>query len=190
MQEARVKYRQQHDNDPTDTSAVLGYMKCMEAMGDWGDLVQLCNDSWDHINNPREDPASLRKAALLAARWVPTYSCCVLVCWLVSSFVHRVFRRRVKWNLRMRLVLARRYMHCGRALENKPVSPLTPMVHPMVHVPPLSSQHFVSSRASWSMGNWSKFEEFVEFTDENLPEGAYLRAVLALRKDDLDNCTR
>jgi len=69
LQEARVKYRQQHDNDPTDTSAVLGYMKCMEAMGDWGDLVQLCNDSWDQISKPGEEQTSLKKAALRAARW-------------------------------------------------------------------------------------------------------------------------
>ena len=40
------------------------------------------------------------------------------------------------------------------------------------------------------MGNWTKFEEFVEFTDETLPEGAYLRAVVALRREDLDRCTR
>lgn len=40
------------------------------------------------------------------------------------------------------------------------------------------------------MGDWSSFEQFVGFTDEGVVEGAYLRAVLALRKDDLDQCSR
>ena len=45
-------------------------------------------------------------------------------------------------------------------------------------------------RACWSMGDWGSFEQFVEFTDDTLPEGAYLRAVVAVRKDDLDLCAR
>lgn len=40
------------------------------------------------------------------------------------------------------------------------------------------------------MGDWAHFEQFVGFTEENVVEGAYLRAVLALRKEDLEQCTR
>ena len=61
-------YRQQLENDENDTSAVLGCMKCMEAMGDWSGLVDLCNSSWNQISRPGEDPSSARKAALRAAR--------------------------------------------------------------------------------------------------------------------------
>ena len=49
---------------------------------------------------------------------------------------------------------------------------------------------FFFSRACWSMRDWSNFEHFVGFTDRTLPEGAYLRAVVALRKDELDRCER
>ena len=68
MQEAIIRYRQQQENDEKDTAAVLGCMKCMEAMGDWSGLLDLCNSSWQQINRPGEDPASARKAALRAAR--------------------------------------------------------------------------------------------------------------------------
>lgn len=40
------------------------------------------------------------------------------------------------------------------------------------------------------MGDWTSFEQFVGFTEDGIVEGGYLRAVLALRKDDLDLCTR
>lgn len=40
------------------------------------------------------------------------------------------------------------------------------------------------------MGDWGNFEQFVNFTDETLPEGAYLRAVVALREDNLERCAR
>ena len=40
------------------------------------------------------------------------------------------------------------------------------------------------------MRDWSNFEHFVGFTDETLPEGSYLRAVVALRQDELDQCER
>lgn len=43
-------------------------MKCLDAMGEWGDLVELCNSSWDMLANPKEDDAVHRKAATLAAR--------------------------------------------------------------------------------------------------------------------------
>ncbi|CAM9593323.1 unnamed protein product, partial [Ectocarpus sp. 12 AP-2014] len=111
-EEAIILYRQRHEADPTDTGAILGCMKCMDAMGEWGDLVSLCNSSWDHIHTVGGDPAVARKAATMAAR------------------------------------------------------------------------------ATWSMGDWAHFEQFVGFTEENVVEGAYLRAVLALRKDDLEQCTR
>lgn len=45
-------------------------------------------------------------------------------------------------------------------------------------------------RATWSMGDWGSFQQFVAFTEEDVVEGAYFRAVLALRKGDLVQCTR
>lgn len=60
----------------------------------------------------------------------------------------------------------------------------------MVITPPPPYHGRLDIRASWSMGDWRSFEQFVDFTDETLPEGAYLRAVVALRQDDLDLCSR
>ena len=40
------------------------------------------------------------------------------------------------------------------------------------------------------MGDWDSFERFVHFTEQEVAEGAYLRAVLALRQDDLVLCGR
>lgn len=40
------------------------------------------------------------------------------------------------------------------------------------------------------MGDWGKFEGFVSSTKAHEGEGAFLRAVLALRKDDLELCMR
>lgn len=68
LQEAIILYRQRQEADPTDTGAILGCMKCMDAMGEWGDLVSLCNSSWDHIHTVGGDPAVARKAATMAAR--------------------------------------------------------------------------------------------------------------------------
>lgn len=40
------------------------------------------------------------------------------------------------------------------------------------------------------MGDWDSFEWFVHHTQEEVAEGAFLRAVLALRQDDLALCGR
>lgn len=45
------------------------------------------------------------------------------------------------------------------------------------------------NRATWSMGDWQSFHQFVAFTEKDV-EGCFFRAVLALRKDDLTQCTR
>ena len=41
-----------------------------------------------------------------------------------------------------------------------------------------------------AMGDWDFFEWFVHHTQEEVAEGAFLRAVLALRQDDLELCGR
>lgn len=69
LQEALTLYKARHKNEPSDTRAVLGCMKCLDAMGEWGDLVDLCNSSWDTLAAPGEDPAVHRKAATMAARY-------------------------------------------------------------------------------------------------------------------------
>lgn len=68
-QQALVTYRQRHDNDPTDAKAVLGCMKCLDAMGEWDELVKLCTSSWHTLEKPGDDTVSFRKAATLAARY-------------------------------------------------------------------------------------------------------------------------
>ena len=45
-------------------------------------------------------------------------------------------------------------------------------------------------RATWSMGDRDSFEWFVHLAQEEVAEGAFLRAVLALRQDDLALCGR
>lgn len=67
-QEALLLYRQRRIANPADTQAVLGCMRCLDSLGEWENLVELCNESWDTLTLPSVDPAVHRKAATLAAR--------------------------------------------------------------------------------------------------------------------------
>lgn len=67
LQDALERYRQRQQKNPDDAKAVLGCMKCLDALGEWGDLVELCNEKWDTITKKGED-SSQRKAANMAAR--------------------------------------------------------------------------------------------------------------------------
>jgi hypothetical protein len=53
---------------PGDATAVIGCMKCMDALGQWEDVVQLCDDSWAALTSSGVDDKAHRKAATLAAR--------------------------------------------------------------------------------------------------------------------------
>lgn len=45
-------------------------------------------------------------------------------------------------------------------------------------------------RATWSLGKWDKFAGYVAHTEEEVVEGSYLRAVMALKNDDFVGCTK
>ncbi|CAN0061743.1 unnamed protein product, partial [Choristocarpus tenellus] len=42
----------------------------------------------------------------------------------------------------------------------------------------------------WCLGEWDAFKDFVDHVEETVVDGAYFRAVLALRSDDLEGCAR
>ena len=65
VQAALDGYRNQQKIDPGNTRAVIGCMKCLDALGEWGDVVELCNSSWPVLD---DEAGSKRKAATMAAR--------------------------------------------------------------------------------------------------------------------------
>lgn len=65
-QEALDIYRRARDNDPTDVGAILGCLKCLDALGEWEALVDLCHETWTLVDNGEDSVKS--KAASLAAR--------------------------------------------------------------------------------------------------------------------------
>lgn len=66
-QEALKVYQSRRDQDPSDAHAVLGCLRCLDAVGDWEGLVDMCNDSWTALDRHSEDSVKT-KAATLAAR--------------------------------------------------------------------------------------------------------------------------
>lgn len=67
-QEALQRYRARHAQQPSDTSAILGCLECLDALGEWDSLVNMCNATWDRLNDHSTHVSDHRKAATLAAR--------------------------------------------------------------------------------------------------------------------------
>lgn len=65
LQDALVQYSKRREENPTDFEAILGCMKCLDAMGEWDKLVEMCKHDWDYI---KKKPSVTTKAASLAAR--------------------------------------------------------------------------------------------------------------------------
>lgn len=68
-QTALARFRRRQESDPADTRAVIGCLKCLDAMGEWGDVVELCNNSWETLIKPGTDDVHHQKAAAMAARY-------------------------------------------------------------------------------------------------------------------------
>ena len=47
--DALLLYRQRVEEDDEDTVAVLGCMKCLDALGQWQEVVDLCFMSWQTL---------------------------------------------------------------------------------------------------------------------------------------------
>lgn len=51
-----------------DSGAVLGAMKCLDAMGEWQAVLDLCFETWAALNNAEAtEDKTRKKAAALAA---------------------------------------------------------------------------------------------------------------------------
>ncbi|CAN0367392.1 unnamed protein product [Discosporangium mesarthrocarpum] len=105
-------YWKLQEENHDDVAAVVGCMKCLDALGRWSDLVELAQSRWGIITEHGSDTKLHRKSATMAAR------------------------------------------------------------------------------ATWCLGQWDLFENFVSHIEETVVDGAYFRAVLALRKNKLLECER
>lgn len=108
-EEALSLYKRRLETKRDDVTAVIGCMKCMDALGDWGELVKLCDNSWEALKAAPEDKLH-RKAATLAAR------------------------------------------------------------------------------ATWNLGDWLRFDQYVSAIEVDNVEGAFFRAILATHNQDFDAC--
>lgn len=68
VQDALVRYRERRSHDPRDMKAVLGCMKCLDALGEWDELVYMCHQDWGNLTSLGLESAVCTKAATLAAR--------------------------------------------------------------------------------------------------------------------------
>lgn len=50
-----------------DVGAVLGAMKCLDALGEWQAVVDLCFGTWDALHHAATEDKTRKKAAALAA---------------------------------------------------------------------------------------------------------------------------
>ncbi len=65
--EALGLYEERAKEEPADMEAVLGMMKCLDALGQWDDIVQLCNGAWDTLMSEDCRPNVQKKVINLAA---------------------------------------------------------------------------------------------------------------------------
>lgn len=62
-------YRDRTAANPADVEAVLGCMTCLDALGDWDELVGMCDEHWSSLVPDAGGSAIAREAASLATRW-------------------------------------------------------------------------------------------------------------------------
>ncbi|CAM9983693.1 unnamed protein product, partial [Phaeothamnion confervicola] len=70
-QEALALYGRRHEADPADVGAIIGCMKCLDALGECDALLRMCRESWAALTSAEAadaDDRAHRKAATLAAR--------------------------------------------------------------------------------------------------------------------------
>jgi serine/threonine-protein kinase mTOR len=65
--EALALYRQRRQQDSRDIGAVLGIMKCLDALGQWDESIRLCQESWDVVSKEAGESNAQKKAINLAA---------------------------------------------------------------------------------------------------------------------------
>eukprot|EP01033_Poteriospumella_lacustris_P010144 gene10144-7234_t len=68
--EALLKYEEKLQENPKDSVAIAGKMKCLEALGRWEDAVKLCEEHVDHMRIEAEHAKTQThvKAAVIGAR--------------------------------------------------------------------------------------------------------------------------
>lgn len=65
--EALDLYTRRRKEDPNDFYAILGIMKCLDALGQWDDIMALCHNSWHPLAGEPSDPGLRKKVINLAA---------------------------------------------------------------------------------------------------------------------------
>jgi len=62
--EALRAYEKRQESNRDDVGLTLGRMRCLESLGEWGQLYEIANDSWDKVNdNVRGQMAKMSSAA-------------------------------------------------------------------------------------------------------------------------------
>jgi len=65
--EALDLYTRRKKEDPHDVGALLGIMKCLDALGQWDEIMALCRHSWSVIGSEDCDAMTRKKVINLAA---------------------------------------------------------------------------------------------------------------------------
>lgn len=68
IQNALILYRERMGRNPMDIESILGYMTCLDALGEWDELVDMCNRDSEALMGKDVDPATREWAASLATR--------------------------------------------------------------------------------------------------------------------------
>lgn len=58
--EALELYSKRLEDDSKDVVALVGCMKCLDALGHWDEIVKLCQSSWDYLKDEGTDGVSLQ----------------------------------------------------------------------------------------------------------------------------------
>lgn len=69
VQDALKLYFERRYRDRGDDKAVLGCMKCLDAMGEWDKLVEMCDEDWSYLTAENVEPKTGHEAAQLAAKY-------------------------------------------------------------------------------------------------------------------------
>lgn len=70
VQDALGLYLDRRYRHRGDVKAVLGCMKCLDAMGEWDELVDMCDKDWGYLTAENVEPKRRHEAAQLAAKYV------------------------------------------------------------------------------------------------------------------------
>lgn len=156
--EALQRYRRRLDNDPADGEAVLGAVKCLDALGAWREACDLLVLHWQPLKAAAKEHTLERRSSIAA----------------LDELAAQAGMRGEGQSRRP-------------SYPTPPPTPLPPSTRTPVPRLLMKAAN-VGARAAWALGRWAAMGDFVRAMDDSDAGKPFYRAVLALRPVGNDVC--